>query len=56
MPCSYQAVESMRQGKSPKEAAQDALYRIEKYYSGFTGAIIVANTKGEYGRSLLDHC
>jgi len=37
-------------GKSPKEAADDALNRIEKYYPKFTGAIIVANTKGEYGR------
>ena len=48
---SYQAVESMRQGKSPKEAAVDAIERINKYYPGFSGAIIVANTQGEYGRS-----
>jgi len=39
----------MRLGKSPKEAADDALMRIEKYYPGFTGAIVVANIKGEYG-------
>jgi len=39
----------MRQGKSLKEAADDAIQRINKYYSGFSGAIIVANTKGEYG-------
>ena len=47
---SYQAVESMRQGKSPTEAANDAIQRINKYYPGFSGAIIVANIKGEYGR------
>ena len=40
----------MRQGKSPKEAADDAIERINKYYPGFSGAIIVANIKGEYGR------
>ncbi|XP_065883752.1 putative N(4)-(beta-N-acetylglucosaminyl)-L-asparaginase GH22932 isoform X2 [Dysidea avara] len=45
---SYQAVESMRLGKPPKEAADDAIKRIEKYYPGFSGAIIVANIKGEY--------
>ena len=39
----------MRQGKSPKEAADDAIQRINKYYLGFSGAIIVANIKGEYG-------
>jgi len=32
--------------KSPKEAADDALMRIEKYYPG---AIVVANIKGKYG-------
>jgi len=42
-------VERMRQGKSPKEAADDAIQRINKYYPGFSGAIIVANTNGEYG-------
>ena len=47
---SYQAVESMRQGKSPKEAADDAIQRINKYYPDFRGAIIVANIKGEYGK------
>jgi len=38
----------MRQGKFPKEAAaDDTIQRINKYYPGFSGAIIVANTKGE---------
>lgn len=48
--CSYQAVESMRLGKSPQEAADDALQRIAKYYPAFSGAIIVANISGDYGR------
>jgi len=39
----------MRQEKSSKEAAEVAIQRINKYYPGFSGAIIVANTKGEYG-------
>ena len=43
----------MRQGKSPKEAADDAIQRISKYYPDFSGAIIVANIKGEYGMYVL---
>ena len=52
---SYQAVENMRQGKSPKEAADDAIQRINKYYPGFSGAIIVANIKGEYGKCCYEN-
>eukprot|EP00455_Lapot_gusevi_P053756 TRINITY_DN8466_c0_g1_i4.p1 TRINITY_DN8466_c0_g1~~TRINITY_DN8466_c0_g1_i4.p1 ORF type:complete len:232 (-),score=37.66 TRINITY_DN8466_c0_g1_i4:69-719(-) len=47
-PC-YQAVESMRLGMSPTQAAQDALRRILKYYPVFQGALVVLNMKGEYG-------
>ena len=43
----------MRLGKSPQEAADDVISRIAKYYPGFTGAIVVANIKIEYGRSLF---
>ena len=46
---SYQAVESMRQGLSPQEAANDAIARIARKYPSFEGAIIVANLTGHFG-------
>ena len=46
---SYQAVESMRHGYSPQEAAEDVISRIAKKYPSFEGAIIVANLTGHYG-------
>lgn len=46
---SFLAVEQMRNGKSPVEAAKVAIQRIKKYYSNFFGAIIVANVQGEFG-------
>lgn len=46
---SYQAVESMRNGKSPQEAASDAIARITSKYPSFEGAVIVANLRGEFG-------
>lgn len=45
---SYHAVELMRSGVSPQDAANDAIHRIAKYYPNFEGAIIVASIKGEY--------
>jgi len=48
LPC-YQAVETLRQGGTPTEAAQNALMRISKFYPTFKGALIVANSRGEYG-------
>jgi isoaspartyl peptidase/L-asparaginase-like protein (Ntn-hydrolase superfamily) len=48
LPC-YQAVESLRQGMSPQQAAEDAMRRIVKKYSSFQGALVVANMQGEYG-------
>ncbi|KAJ4397476.1 hypothetical protein N0V93_001705 [Gnomoniopsis smithogilvyi] len=48
LPC-YQAVESMRRGMSPQEAAEDAVLRmIQKYPEAATG-IVVVNSKGEHG-------
>ena len=47
LPC-YQAVESMRNGMTPMQAAQDALMRIGKKYPTFEGAIVVINRGGEY--------
>lgn len=46
---SFFAVESLRQGKTPKEAAYLAIERIRKYNSNFFGAIIVLNQNGEFG-------
>lgn len=46
----YQAVESMRRGLSPTEAAEDAIQRIMKRYSNFLGAIIAVNKTGHFGR------
>ena len=51
---SYQAVEYMRNGLSPTEAAQESLRRIIKYYGSFHGAIIVVNKTGQYGEYVAD--
>jgi hypothetical protein len=40
----------MRQGKSPKEAAQLAMGRIAKYYPNFSGGLVAVNKAGEYGK------
>lgn len=46
---SFQAVEFMRQGKSPTEAATMALTRIAKYYPKYSGGLVVVNKDGEFG-------
>lgn len=46
---SFQAVEFMRQGKSPTEAATLALTRIAKYYPKYSGGLVVVNKDGEFG-------
>ncbi|EDO49709.1 predicted protein [Nematostella vectensis] len=43
------AVEYMRQGKPPTQAAQMALGRIVKYYPDFSGGLVAVNKQGEYG-------
>ncbi|KAF2883676.1 hypothetical protein ILUMI_22491 [Ignelater luminosus] len=45
---SFLAVEEMRRGKRPKEAAQIAINRIVERYPKFFGAVIAVNMKGEY--------
>ena len=47
--CSYQAVEHMREGKDPTEAAQLSLLRIAKHYPHFSGALVAVNKSGHYG-------
>jgi len=46
---SYQAVENMRNGMSPTEAAVEALKRIVKYHKKFEGALVAATKDGQYG-------
>ncbi|XP_022913427.2 N(4)-(Beta-N-acetylglucosaminyl)-L-asparaginase-like [Onthophagus taurus] len=46
---SFLAVEEMRNGKTPKEAADEAIARISKHYPNFSGAVIAVNKNGEVG-------
>eukprot|EP00475_Leptophrys_vorax_P032459 TRINITY_DN5007_c0_g1_i1.p1 TRINITY_DN5007_c0_g1~~TRINITY_DN5007_c0_g1_i1.p1 ORF type:complete len:347 (-),score=94.67 TRINITY_DN5007_c0_g1_i1:73-1113(-) len=48
LPC-YQAVESMRNGMSPQEAANSALMRIGKKFPTFHGGLVVISKDGSYG-------
>jgi N4-(beta-N-acetylglucosaminyl)-L-asparaginase len=47
LPC-YHAVEKMRQGMLPKQAAEDAIRRIIAKYPAFTGAIVVLTKAGDH--------
>lgn len=44
----FTAVEAMRSGKTPKEAADEAVNRIIKHYKDFAGAVIAVNRLGQY--------
>lgn len=46
---SYQAVENMRRGMSPSDAAEEALRRIVEYQKKFEGALVAVNKEGKYG-------
>jgi len=48
LPC-YQAVESLRRGMTPQEAAEDAVWRMVRKYPEVSSGIVVVNTKGEHG-------
>lgn len=48
LPC-YQAVENLRRGMSPKEAAEDAVRRMLRKYPKISSGIVVVNNKGEHG-------
>lgn len=41
----------MRQGLTPMKAAEESIRHIISKYPSFSGAIVTANMKGEYGRS-----
>lgn len=53
LPC-YQAVESLRLGATPREAAQDALARIVPFFPSFQGAVVVVAADGAK-RTRLHH-
>ncbi|XP_017105998.3 putative N(4)-(beta-N-acetylglucosaminyl)-L-asparaginase GD10667 [Drosophila bipectinata] len=46
---SFMAVEAMRAGKPPAEAAEVGLRRILKHYKNFEGAVIAVDRLGTYG-------
>ncbi|KAK6864812.1 asparaginase-domain-containing protein [Apiospora arundinis] len=47
LPC-YQAVESMRRGMAPGEAAEDAVRRMTRRYPDVAAGLVVVNNKGEH--------
>ena len=53
---SYQAVESMRQGHPPAEAARIAMQRIIAHYPKFEGAIIAISKDGLIGNKFIIDC
>ncbi|KAI1100325.1 asparaginase-domain-containing protein [Jackrogersella minutella] len=48
LPC-YQAVENLRRGMSPGQAAEDAVRRMVRKYPEVQSGIVVVNNKGEHG-------
>lgn len=48
LPC-YQAVENLRQGMTPQEAAEDAVRRMLRKYPAVQSGIVVVDNKGEHG-------
>ncbi|XP_062132810.1 putative N(4)-(beta-N-acetylglucosaminyl)-L-asparaginase GD10667 [Drosophila sulfurigaster albostrigata] len=44
----FLAVEAMRSGKTPAQAAEASIQRILKHYKDFWGAVIAVNRLGEY--------
>lgn len=48
LPC-YQAVENMRRGMTPTEAAEDVVLRMLRKHPDVSSGIVVVNNKGEHG-------
>lgn len=48
LPC-YQAVESLRKGMAPREAAEDAVRRMVRRYPGVRSGVVVVDREGEHG-------
>ncbi|KAK4160851.1 asparaginase-domain-containing protein [Cladorrhinum sp. PSN259] len=47
LPC-YQAVENLRRGMSPKDAAEDAVKRMVRKYPNVSSGLVVVNNRGEH--------
>ena len=50
---SYQVVQNMGQGMSPKDAITAVLKKISKFYPTYSGAMVAATTSGEYGAAYV---
>lgn len=48
LPC-YQALENLRHGMTPEQAAADAVRRMVRKYPAVSSGIVVVNNKGEHG-------
>lgn len=48
LPC-YQAVENLRNGMTPTEAAEDAVRRMTRKYPDVSSGLVVVDTKGNHG-------
>ena len=48
LPC-YQAVENLRRGMTPTEAAEDAVRRMVRKYPEVSSGVVVINAQGEHG-------
>jgi N4-(beta-N-acetylglucosaminyl)-L-asparaginase len=48
LPC-YQAVENLRSGMTPTQAAEDAVRRMLRKYPRISSGVVVVNNKGEHG-------
>lgn len=46
---SFHAVENMRRGMTPSQAAEEAIHRIAAKYPSFSGAVIVVKINGDFG-------
>ena len=48
-PLHMQAVESVKRGRTPQEAAEAAVARIVHFYATYVGALVVADPQGNIG-------
>lgn len=48
LPC-YQALENLRQGMTPTEAAEDAVRRMVRKYPAVSSGLVVVDTEGNHG-------
>ncbi|XP_013105413.2 N(4)-(Beta-N-acetylglucosaminyl)-L-asparaginase [Stomoxys calcitrans] len=50
---SFLAVESLRNGLTPQEAAAKSMIRIAKFYSSFSGGLVVADKEGNFAAACV---